>query len=131
MRLASSCFWALGVIVLAASAAYAHVNIPQGCPKGTANQKTRAGGAQSDGKEVTLFGNAGSEPDTSIHYYWCFDEGLASEQPTTSAGGALPAGKKDSKASKKIPAGATKVHYVILFDKNDEWTWGTDGWVNL
>jgi hypothetical protein len=131
MRVGKSLFWVLAAVLLAASAAHAHVFIPQGCPKGTETQGTRQAGAQSDGEEVTLFGNAGTEADTSIHYLWCFDEGLPSEKPFTSAGGDLPKGKKQSDAKKKIPAGATKVHYVILFDKGEEWTWGTDGWLNL
>lgn len=131
IRCRSSWVATASTLVLVATSSAAHVFPPSGTPTGHASQGSRVASVTNDGSSIKLTGDVGTTGDTSIHFLWCFDEGLGSEQPYSSAGGNVPSGKTSSSGSNKIPSGSQKVHYVIYFDKNGDNTWAQDGWVNL
>jgi hypothetical protein len=113
-------------------AAMAAVSIPPGAQTGSSTQGGRIITAGSSSTEVALVGQ--SPPvhgEDSLHFKVCFDEGLPTEKPNQEAGGALPAGSHSGVTKFKIPSGAKTCHWVIVWDKDGEWTWGGDGTINF
>lgn len=120
------------VLFLLIPSATGHVIIPSGTPTGTANQGGRTVTAGTSSEGVTIIVQyPPSTTDTSIHFAFCFDEGLGTEQPPQYTGGNVPLGSKRAHVGVKTPPGASKVHWVVLFDSNGDWVWGTDGTINV
>ncbi len=130
------------ILALLAAAASAAVTMPMNgttpAPTGTANAAGRgvSAGVGPDGKFQIMATEPDPPLDQSIHFEWCFDEGLPSESKNKKSGKDKPGGGKSYYDSSDIPSGAKTVHWVIYFDtKNaageETWTWATSGTINL
>jgi len=113
------------------SVAWAHVFVPAGCPTGKDQRGDRSAIVRLVNGKLVLTGGSGTQGDDSLHLSWCFDEGLPTEKTWGSSKATLSSSSTSGTGKVKVPSGMSKVHWVIAFDKDGEWTWGTDGWVNF
>jgi hypothetical protein len=136
-----------GALVCMAAFAFARdVNIPNDSPTGSSGQGDRRVDISNDDGKIEIHAQSPTDKDTSIHIWWyVYTPGPNGEVPAT--GGENGKEKEKDKRHKRktelkaeIPTqglDGQKLHWVVAYDKwnkataEDEWTWGTQGTMDL